>query len=204
MTPVRLRRVTAGLIAAALWLGLGLTAVQAHAELDTMTPADKATVPWPNEIVATFTENLDAAGSNLVLVDAAGTVVAQGGTVDATDHKRLTLDLGSTSPSEGAFTVRWTSKSADDGDIDRGTTTFTAIAGPSIPASPSADASATPGALPSTTAIASVAATASPSPSGGGAAQASSTDTLIPIIAVLVVIALLGLWLLRGRGRRAA
>jgi hypothetical protein len=32
----------------------------------------------------------------------------------------------------------------------------------------------------------------------------SSGDVLIPIVVALVALALLGLWLLRGRGRRAA
>ena len=206
MTPTRRRRVTAGVFAAALWLVAGTAAVQAHAELDTMSPADKSTVAWPKQIVATFTERLDAAGSNLVLVDRGGTVVAQGGTVDAANPKRLTLDLSATPPAEGAFTVRWTSKSADDGDIDRGTTTFTAVAGPPASAASATVASASPTGPPpeSASAAASVAATASPSPSGGTGTSTTSTDALIPIVAVLVLIALLGLWLLRGRGRRAA
>jgi methionine-rich copper-binding protein CopC len=178
-------------------------AVLAHAELATITPADKSTVPAPTTIVATFTEDLDASGSKLVLVDAGGKVVAQGGAVDATDKKKLRLDLSSTALAPGAYTVRWTSKSADDGDLDRNMTTFTVVpaspspsAAPSVAVSPSAEASAS---------IApSVETAASPSPTGESGTPASSTsDAVIPIVVVLVVLALLGLWLLRGRSRRA-
>jgi copper resistance protein C len=175
-------------------------AALAHAELATMTPADKSTVPAPTEIVATFTENLDPSGSNLVLVDAGGKVVAQGGTVDATDKKKLTLDLSSTSLVSGTYTIRWTSKSADDGDLDRNTTSFTVFAAspsPSVAASIAASLSAEP------SASAAPSVEASPSPSGGSGAPASSTsDAVIPIVVVLVVLALLGLWLLRGRSGR--
>jgi len=167
-----------------------------------MTPADKSTVVPPTSITATFTENLDPSASNLVLVDAGGKVVAQGGIVDATNKKQLTLDVSAASFTEGTYTVRWTSKSADDGDLDRGTTTFIVIAGPSLPPSaPASVASAT--AEPSASVAPSIG--ASPSPSGGTGAPASSTsDALIPIVVVLIVLALLGLWLLRGRSRRGA
>ena len=205
MGRVRHRRVTVALIPAVLWLIFGATAVQAHAELDTITPADKSSGPAPTEIVATFTEDLDPSASNLKVVDSSGAVLVQGGTVDATNKKQMTLSLGSTVLGPGAYTIRWQSKSADDGDLDRNVTTFTvtaaASASPSV--APSVEASASAPA--SASAAPSVASSPSPSPSasGGTGTATSSTDALIPILAVVVVIALLGLWLLRGRGGRA-
>lgn len=176
-------------------------AVLAHAELATITPADKSTVPAPTTIVATFTQNLDPTKSSLTVVDAAGNVVAQGGTVGA-DKRTLTLPL-TAALAPGEYTIRWASWSAEDNEGDRNTTTFTVSSGapspsaaPSVAVSPSAEASAS--------VAPSVETTASPSPTGGSGTPASSTsDAVIPIVVVLVVLALLGLWLLRGRSRRA-
>jgi methionine-rich copper-binding protein CopC len=141
MIALRPRRSVAA--AAAAWLCLLVLApgsVLGHAELDTVTPTDKSTVPAPSQIVMTFTENLDASGSNIRLVDSSGAVVAQGGTVDSANAKQMTLALSNLAP--GGYTIRWTSKSAVDGDIARGTTTFTATA--ATPAPPSASPSAEP------------------------------------------------------------
>jgi methionine-rich copper-binding protein CopC len=198
MTPRRPRRSVAAVAFTAAIMSLLLlpAAAVGHAELDTMSPADKSSGPPPAEIVATFTEALDPSASSLALVDASGAVVTKGGTVDATDKKTMRLAVADLSA--GAYTIRWTSKSAADGDLDRGTTTFTAIAGPSVPPStaPSASASA------SSSPVTSIA--PSPSASGGSGTSASSTDALIPIVVVLIAIAALGLWLLRGRGRGVA
>jgi methionine-rich copper-binding protein CopC len=207
MTPRPLRRsVAVALATASAFLVLLPMSVFGHAELDTMSPADKSTVALASvtEIVATFTEDLDPSGSNLALVDAAGKVVAKGGTVDATNKKQMTLDLSSTGLTEQTYTVRWTSKSAQDGDLDRGTTTFTTAAGPTTVPSPSPSAASSTEASLSASPSAPPSAAPSPSPSGGTGTSTSSTDALIPIVVVLLVIAALGLWLLRGRGRRAA
>jgi copper resistance protein C len=201
MTPARLRRVTAVGIPIVLWLVVVATPVFAHAELDTISPADKSSGPAPTEIVATFTEELDPSASNLKVVDSAGKVLVEGGTVDPTNKKLMRLSLSSTVLAPGAYTIRWQSKSADDGDLDRNTTSFTVTAAASPSVAPSVLASAS--APPSASVEPSVAAP-SPSPSGGTSTSTTSTDALIPIVAALVVIGLLGLWLLRGRGRRAA
>ena len=84
---------TSGVVAAALSiLTAGLVAGTAfgHAELATMTPADKSTVPPPTEIVATFTEDLDPAGSSLVVVDPSISVLAQGGNVSKAQAQDFT------------------------------------------------------------------------------------------------------------------
>jgi copper resistance protein C len=176
--------------------------VLGHAELATMTPADKSTVPAPTEIVATFTETLNPAGSSLTLVDSTSKVVVQGGTVDATNKKTMRLDVSTVSLAPGTYEIRWTSKSAADGDLDRNKTTFTvAAASPSPSVAPASQSGSAPSAPPS----ASPTVAPSPSASGGtGTAASSTSDALIPILAVIVVIALLGLWLLRGRSRRVS
>ena len=206
MSALRTRRsVAAAAIACLFVLALTPGTVLGHAELSTVTPTDKSTVPAPSEIVMTFTENLDASASNIRLVDASGAVVAQGGTVDSTNPKEMTLALSMVAP--GTYTIRWTSKSALDGDVARGTTTFTATA--ATPPPPSASPSAEPSAA---SAAPSIAASEPPSTapsdsplasSGGSATSTSSTDTLIPIIVAIVVLGGLGAWLLRRRSRQA-
>ena len=192
--PARAARVAATAIAALALLALP-GAAAAHAELDSITPADKATVDGPpSSIVAVFTEQLDPAKSSLALVDASGAVIAKGGTVDP--NQTLTLNVDAAKIAPGVYTVRWTSASADDGDLDHGTTTFTVAAGPSAPPSAQPPASsAGPSAASSLPSI-------GPSPSTAPTTPASSTsDAVIPIVVALIVLAALGLWLLRGRAR---
>ena len=201
MAPQRLRRSLAVLVGASLFLILVPVAALAHAELDTISPADKSSGPPPQQIVGTFVENVDPSKSSYTVVDASGKVVVSGGEVDPANTKRMTLALPVLAP--GAYTIRWTTLSADDNEIARGTTTFTVVAAsPSPSATPVPSASVAASASPSASAPPSAA--PSPSPSGGTGTPTSTTDALIPIVAVLVVLALLGLWLLRGRGRRVA
>ena len=93
MTPHRLRRSLAALTGASLFLLLLPVAALAHAELDTISPADKSSGPAPQQIVGTFVQNLDPAKSNFKIVNASGTVVAEGGEVDSTNPRRMTLTL---------------------------------------------------------------------------------------------------------------
>jgi methionine-rich copper-binding protein CopC len=200
----RLARVLAAAVLIAHAVALPAT-VLGHAELDTVTPADKSTVPGPvSEIVMTFTEALDPGGSSIRIVDAVGGLILEGGVVDTGNPKVLRLfETDGLTPA--TYTIRWTSKSVEDGDIARGTTTFTvtAAATPSPTVAVSATASNAASAAASSTP--STAASAVPSPSAPPTSPAGSTsDALIPIIAVVVAIAALGLWLLRGRARRGA
>lgn len=191
-------RAAATLIAALAVLAIP-SPIAAHAELDSITPADRSTVSPPSSIVAVFTEQLDPAKSSLALVDASGAVIAKGGVVDPNQTLTLTLDPATIAP--GAYTVRWTSASAADGDLDHGTTTFTVAAAPSpsptiaSSAPPSAPGSMSPSIAPSIPSVA-------PSPSTPPAVPtSSSSDAVIPIVVALLVLAALGLWLLRGRTR---
>jgi methionine-rich copper-binding protein CopC len=195
----------AALFALVLLVTIGPSAVLGHAELDTASPADKSTVTGsPPEVVFTFTEPVNPTKSSLKLVDGGGAIVADGSTVDPADAKKMHLVVPTQPP--GAYTVRWTTASALDGDIARGTTTFTIVAAtpspsvvPSATASPSAAASEA--ASPSTSAP-SASPAPSPAPSGGGGTPTSTRDAVIPVIGALIVLAGLGLWLLRGRSRR--
>jgi methionine-rich copper-binding protein CopC len=200
----RARRVSIALASAVL---AGLVVLPAtalgHAELDTVSPADGGTVSGPpTEIVMTFTETLDPAKSSIKLVDAGGTVIVEGSTVDTSDAKvmRLALPAGLAA---ATYTARWISASAQDGDLDHGTTTFTveAAARPSPSSTPAPAESATAAA---SSAPPSIAPSIAPSPAASAAPvapTASTSDAIVPIVVVLAVLVGLGLWLLRGRAR---
>jgi methionine-rich copper-binding protein CopC len=194
---------------ATVFVSLGLVAllvspvaVLAHAELETVDPADGATVTVaPTEIVMTFSEALDPAKSSIVVALIGGDEVASGGIVDPAEPTRMTLAIPELTA--GEYELRWTSASAVDGDLDRGTTMFS-YAPP--PPTPNPTASATPSASPTPPAspASSTSPSPSPSPSAGGTAT-SSTDVIVPIVAAIVVLAVLGGWLLsRSRGRGPA
>ncbi len=166
--------------------------VQAHAELVSSDPANKAVLATPPAtITLTFSEDLDASKSSFKLLGPAGAVGTGkvAGTATAMSLEGLSL-------APGDYTIEWTSM-ALDGDLLRGTLTFTVAAstpsgGPST-AAPSTAPSAPPAASP---------ATPSPSPSADGAIQAASGDATLPIIAALVIVGVVGLFVLR-RSRRA-
>jgi len=197
MIAPRTLRLVASIALSALLAGLVTGTVLGHAELATVTPADKSTVQGPpEEIDMTFTQNLDSLKSSIVVVDAAGKLVVQGGIV--TNGREMYLPLPGPLP-PGAYEIRWTSFSSEDQEQARGKTTFTVAAGSSVApstttASPSAAASA-----------ASVAPSVAPSVAVSAAPPttpaASPNDAVIPIIVALIVLGGLGVWLLRGRAR---
>jgi copper resistance protein C len=178
-------------------------AVAAHADLERSTPADGETVQGsPRVIRAFFTEEL-ADGSEMALLDAAGTTIATG-TIDPANTSRMRIDPPELEP--GDYEVQWKSF-ADDGHLETGTFTFTVSAPitpppsapPSGPPTPSSPVSAPPSASTEPTASAGVA----PSPTEGGATPpadtASTSDVLLPIIAAVVIVAALGGYLLMRR-----
>jgi methionine-rich copper-binding protein CopC len=118
----RHRHLTALLLGVAAALLLATPAL-GHASLVSSNPGDGASVPVPSSITLTFEDTLDAARSGFQVVDLRGAVVATGDVV-ATDAKTiratgLTLALG---PCQ----VKWTAI-ASDGDLTRGTVSFTVI-----------------------------------------------------------------------------
>jgi methionine-rich copper-binding protein CopC len=197
-------RLIAALVLSAFLASLVVGTALGHAELDKATPDDKSTVQGsPTEILMTFTEAVDPAKSSIKLVDASGAVIADGSTVSSGNPKLMRLAV-STVLAPASYTVRWTTASAVDGDLDHGTTSFTVAAAASVapsvstaPTAPTASSSAAASAAPS-----SVTASVAPSPSSAPTAPATSTnDALIPIIVALIVLVGLGAWLLRSRAR---
>jgi methionine-rich copper-binding protein CopC len=202
------RAATLALSVATLLILLLPAAVAAHAELDTSTPADGETVIGsPPVIEATYTETLDPDGSSLVLVDAAGVEIATGGVTETDPTKAMSIaDVPDLAP--GDYEVKSTTTSADDGDVDRTTWSFTVVAAPSPSPTPteapsaSAAPSATASPSPSATPVAASPSGASASPSGDtGQPAASTSDVLLPILVVLAIVAIAGVYLYSRRNR---
>ena len=201
----------------ALPLAVALPAmVVAHAALDVATPADGASIVGaPTEVAGTFTQNLEHDGSSLQLRDATGQVVATGRVDPADDRRMVVADLPDLPP--GEYEVRWTTLSAEDGELDRDTWTFTVGAAPTTSPTPTSAPTDVPSpavsspavsspAAPSPTAAVPASATAAPSPTAGGGATPSPTagggrDALLPIIAGLALVLIAGVALLGRRGR---
>jgi methionine-rich copper-binding protein CopC len=194
------------LTAAALVVLLAPATVLAHAELDTSAPADGETVTGsPPTIEATYTETLDPDGSSLVLVDATGADIATGGVATTEPTKEMSItELPELAP--GEYTVKSTTKSADDGDVDRTTWSFTVVAAPTPTPKPAPTPAGAPSPstapTPSPSAIAPSPSLATPTPSADtGDAAGNSSDALLPIIAGLAIVVVAAVLLLRRRGR---
>ena len=197
--------------AAILLVALAANLAGAHAQLDKPTPADKATVTQPVTVVSgTFVERVNPTGSSLVVKLVGGGTVAQGG-VDPSNAKQM-LATPATPLGSGSYLVQWTTVSLDDGELARGTWTFTVAVAPSASATPVA--SATPGS--SATVAPSAAATVPPSPaatvvpaSTGPTAQPSAvgdttgsgSDVVVPIIVALIALGAGAAYLLSRRNR---
>ena len=216
-------RLAASVIAASLLIVLVPSVVQAHAQLDKPTPADKSTVTQPVTAVSgTFVERVNPNGSSLVVKLVGGGTVAQGG-VDPSNAKAM-LATPATPLGSGSYLVEWTTVSLDDGELARGTWRFTVAVAPSAAATPAAtstpaasstpSSSATPGS--SATVAPSAAATVPPSaaatvvpastgptaqPSAVGDTTGSGSDVLVPIIVALIVLGAGAAYLLSRRNR---
>lgn len=179
------------------WLAIPLAA-SGHSELDTASPTDGSTVVGtPDEIVMTFTEPLTPSKSSITLKVAGGADLAKGG-VDPADDLVMRLTPPTLEP--GAYEIDWVT-SAPDGDIERGTVKFTVTA---PTPSPTVEPTATPSEAPSTAPTAAPSASPVPTPSPAASASgtptsASGTDVILPVVVAIVMIAVLGGWLLRGR-----
>ena len=200
--PIRPARLAA-LLTGALLVMLLPAVVVAHAELDTSTPADGATVPSPfvGPIVLDFTEAL-ADGSEADLLGPAGGAGASA-EVDLAGA-RMTFEFAA-ALDPGEYEVRWTGV-ALDGHVDRGTFGFTVA--PALPTpEPTPEPTPTPAA--SVTAPAETPAPATvepsvppgPSPSVDGGETAGSADVLLPIIVALLVVGAGAVYLLTRRNR---
>lgn len=191
-------------VAAAIVLSLLVApAALGHAELVSASPGPDETVEMsPAELVTRFSQDLDPSRTRLEVRSAGGERVANGGEPGATKRQFL-LRLPDLAP--GDYEVRWTSFSSEDGELARGSYTFTVggapTPSPTPAASPTPSASSEPSPTPGPT---STTATppASPIPSPSAAPTDPSSDAesvVIPIAAALLVVVILGGWLLRGR-----
>jgi methionine-rich copper-binding protein CopC len=186
------------LVAAFMAFALPLAAA-AHSELETAVPADGSTVEGtPPEVVLTFTEELNPTKSSIVLVDSHGTKLITAG-VDPDHNNVMRLTPPNIQP--GEYEIDWTSV-ATDGDLLRGKVHFTVTApspSPTTVPSESAAPSEAPSPVVSASATPTPVASAAPSPT-----SSSGTDVILPVVAAIVLIAVLGAILLRGRaGGRA-
>jgi methionine-rich copper-binding protein CopC len=176
------------------------TTVTAHAELQTATPKDGATVAGsPPGISGTYSEAMTTSGSSLVLLGPDGKQVATGG-VDPANDRRMTIDpVPDLVP--GMYTVKSTTKSAADGDIDRKEWTFTVVPAPTPTPTLAPSATAAPS-VPAALASASPTPNASPAPSGAvDGTSSGGGDVVLPIIAALAIVGVGGALLLGRRGR---
>jgi methionine-rich copper-binding protein CopC len=206
MLHFRIRRLAAPAVTAVLLALLVPGLVVAHAELDTPTPADKSTVTTPvTEVSGTFTQRVKVDGSKLLVKDASGATVAQGGR-DPGDNQRM-VATPATPLGSGSYLVEWTTISAEDDELARGTWTFTVAVAPTPSPTPvataaaSATAVATPSAAPSS-APPTIAPT--PVPSAGGPTSGSGSDVILPIIIALIVLGAGAAYLFSRRDRPAA
>lgn len=183
-------------IVAALFLFLTPSLASAHPAFVSGTPSPGDEVAGsPDELVIKFSQDLEPSRTLLEVRDALGATVARGGELgDGPREFRLALP----ELSSGEYEVRWTSFSAEDGELARDAYTFTVIAAPSPSPSPSlapssAPASPSPSPDPPTP-------VPSLSPASRGEASGSGDGTpIVPILAAALVVGGLAVWLLRRR-----
>ena len=199
---------------AALLLSLTVLPVSAHAELVSASPGpDEVVVGSPTEVVTEFNQDLNPSRTTIRVLDEAGEVVAQGGEPGA-GPREWRLELPNLEP--GSYEVRYTSFSAEDGELHRGRYSFTVEASasptptssvsPSPTARPTGPASLAPSTSPTSSLAPSPTSTATVSPSpvpsgvpGPGTGTGFDLSMALPIIVGLAVVAGLGLWLMRRR-----
>ena len=209
MRQFRIHRVAAQAASALLLIALLPGVAHAHAQLDKPTPADKATVTQPVTVVSgTFVERVNPDGSKLVVKLVGGGTVAQGG-VDPGNAKQM-VATPATPLGSGAYLVEWTTISLDDGELARGTWTFTVAVTPTASptpvttATPVASATVAPSVAPSptpSTAYAPTSAGPTPVPSAGGDTTGSGSDVVVPILVALIVLGAGAAYLLSRRNR---
>ena len=197
---MRRRRAAAAAVLSLLLAVLLPATVGAHSDLVSSSPADRATLAVPPlEVSGDFSEELDTTRSVMELRAPGGGVVATGRVPGVGPATRMTI-ANLPALDAGTYEVRWTTVTADDDGVERGTFTFTIEAGrpsaspttePSTTTTPTAPSSATPAAT------AAPGPTAAPSPSPGAG---STAGDLLVALAVLAGVLVAGTaWLLRRR-----
>jgi methionine-rich copper-binding protein CopC len=196
-------RAIAAALGALVIVALAAGPVLAHAELVESDPADGATLDTaPATITMRFSQRLDDAKSSFRLSGPDGSLI---GTGEPTGAKVMKLTGLSLDP--GEYLIKWTTGSAEDGEIDRGQVTFTVAAAATPSPTPNPTENDVPSAEPSSgapstepslgeTTPSPVAPT--PAPSAAPTSPTSSTsDVLLPIIVGLLAVAGVGAFVLR-------
>ena len=115
-------------LAAAAAALVALTLVFAHAEPVRVSPGDGAVLnEAPTEIVFEMSQEMarQAGQNDIDVFDAAGNEVTTiAAVIDNADRRVLSVSLPTNLP-PGEYTVEWKTLSAEDGDPDSGSTTFT-------------------------------------------------------------------------------
>ncbi|MCI0583906.1 MAG: copper resistance protein CopC [Chloroflexi bacterium] len=174
----------------------GPAVVLAHAELVSSTPADGAVLTEPpTEIVLTYSQGLDE-GSSIVLKDAHGTTIATG-TPASIGITEMRATFASLTP--GTYTIESTTKSSEDGEIDRATVTFT-VAEPTPPPTDEPSAGTAPSQTTPPTITPTPPSTPSPAASAAGGNGGSGPDVLLPLAVVGLLIGGGLAFFLRRRG----
>jgi len=159
--------------------------VGAHSELVASDPTDGAILTDPpREISGDFSEELDAARSTMEL-HATGLLgpLATGGVPDDGPATRMAIvDLPEIAA--GTYEVRWTTVTADDDGVERGTFRFTLVA-----ATPSRSPIAAPSPTPAS----------APSPTPGPATGSTTGDVVVPLVVLAAILVGGGVWLVRRR-----
>ena len=192
------RHILTGLVAAALFVLLIPLSASAHSELKSSDPAEGASVPSPfgGPVVLTFSEHL-ADGSKADLVGPDGSTIVPA----IIDAAAPTMTFTLASPlAPGTYQVKWVSI-ADDGDLLRGTLSFSVVAeavsaspeATNPPGAPSPEPTNPPGAA---STVEAATPPASPATSGGSS-SGSGGDVILPIVIALIVAAAGAFYLVR-------
>jgi len=125
MLPVLLALgLTLGLSLAALTFIAGTPSVAAHAKYESSVQASNSTVTEaPTVVTVHFAEEVNPAGSDLIVYDTKGNKVSTGaGTVDTNDAKTMTVPMAG--DDSESYMVVWHTVSLDDGDAAVGAFVF--------------------------------------------------------------------------------
>lgn len=126
-------RMLSVMLTLSLTLGLALAAIvcvaqaptaAAHAKYTSSVPASNSTVTEaPTVVTVHFAEDVNPAGSDLIVYDTKGKVVSTGaGKVDANDAKTMTVPMAG--DDSESYLVVWHTVSLDDGDAAVGAFIF--------------------------------------------------------------------------------
>lgn len=182
--------------------GLAAYTAHAHAEIDRCEPSPGSSISSPpSEVRCWFTEELDPKGSTLSVLDAEGKAVDRGDAhvdLNDPDRKQLVVSLDPDRMKPGTYTVRWRTRSAEDGDVAEGTFVFTLQPSPTFMASPLP--TSTPPAPVSQPASSALFPTSTPTPSFPPAAPLRLPEWALPG-AALIALVLLGIAALAIRRR---